>query len=151
MSAHITHAKRTQFRVAPGGEIEALAMPEADSETSLARRGSGLVQLPDLRGCQERGGWGRAGNSERAPSAPAADLGASPFGRRPQAPLSCDLRLNHAQDQKRPGRPGWLPTQVSGKEVTSPPPPPLRTARESFPSCSSSLSNALRRTRLSHI
>jgi len=24
-----------------------------------------------------------------------------------------------------PGRPGWLPTQVSGKEVTSPPPPPL--------------------------
>ena len=50
-----------------------------------------------------------------------------------------------------PGRPGWLPTQVSGKEVTSPPPPPLRTARESFPSCSSSLSNALRRTRLSHI
>ena len=22
----------------------------------------------------------------------------------------------------RPGRPGWLPTQVSGKEVTSPPP-----------------------------
>ena len=22
-----------------------------------------------------------------------------------------------------PGRPGWLPTQVSGKEVTSPPPP----------------------------
>src|SRR5271165_4631129 len=50
-----------------------------------------------------------------------------------------------------PGRPGWLPTQVSGKEVTLPPPPPLRTARESFPSCSSSLSNALRRTRLSHI
>src|SRR5271166_4749965 len=41
--------------------------------------------------------------------------------------------------------------QRSGKEVTSPPPPPLRTARESFPSCSSSLSNALRRTRLSHI
>src|SRR5208337_4367384 len=50
-----------------------------------------------------------------------------------------------------PGRPGWLPTQVSGKEVTSPPPPPLRTARESFPSCSSRLSNALCRTRLSHI
>ena len=41
--------------------------------------------------------------------------------------------------------------QRSGKEVTSPPPPPLRTARESFPSCSSSLSNALCRTRLSHI
>ena len=47
---HITHAKRTQFRVAPGGEIEALARPEVDSETSLARRGSGMVQLPDLRG-----------------------------------------------------------------------------------------------------
>jgi hypothetical protein len=25
------------------------------------------------------------------------DLGASPFGRRPQPPLSCDLLLNHAQ------------------------------------------------------
>src|SRR5271165_6603936 len=55
-----------------------------------------MVQLPDLRGGQERGGWGRAGDSQRAPSAPASDLGASPFGRRPQAPLSCDLRLNHA-------------------------------------------------------
>ena len=43
-----------------------------------------------------RGGWGRVGDSQRAPSAPASDLGASPFGRRPQAPLSCDLRLNHA-------------------------------------------------------
>src|SRR5271157_734304 len=43
-----------------------------------------------------RGGWGRAGDSQRAPSAPASDLGASPFGRRPQPPLSCDLRLNHA-------------------------------------------------------
>ena len=44
-----------------------------------------------------RAGWlGRAGDSQRAPSAPASDLGASPFGRRPQAPLSCDLRLNHA-------------------------------------------------------
>ena len=32
------------------GEIEALARPEADSETSLARRGSAMVQLPDLRG-----------------------------------------------------------------------------------------------------
>ena len=31
------------------------------------------------------------------PPAPASDLGASPFGRRPQAPLSCDLRLNHAR------------------------------------------------------
>jgi hypothetical protein len=45
-----THAKRTQVQIAPGGEIAALARPEADSETSLARRGSGRVQLPDLRG-----------------------------------------------------------------------------------------------------
>ena len=35
----------------------------------------------------------------------------------------------------------------SGKEVTLPSPPPLRTARESSPSCSSSLANALGRTR----
>ena len=34
--------KWTPFRVAPVGEIEALALPEADSETSLVRRGSGL-------------------------------------------------------------------------------------------------------------
>src|SRR5208337_525205 len=61
------------------------------------------------------------------------------------------LTTNFPKRPVRPGRPGWLPTQVSGKEVTSPPPPPLRTARESFPSCSSSLSNALCRTRLSHI
>src|SRR5271166_4787904 len=65
-----------------------------------------------------------------------------PFGEQLEAPVL---------GASGPGRPGWLPTQVSGKEVTSPPPPPLRTARESFPSCSSSLSNALRRTRLSHI
>ena len=37
------------FRVAPVGEIEALALPEADSETSLVRRGSGRVQHADLR------------------------------------------------------------------------------------------------------
>src|SRR5271157_5690795 len=43
-------SKRIQFQVATGGEIEALAMPEADSETSLARMRSGMVQLPDLRG-----------------------------------------------------------------------------------------------------
>ena len=29
--------------------MEALAMPEADSVTSLARRGSGMVRLPELR------------------------------------------------------------------------------------------------------
>src|SRR5208337_2237439 len=51
----------------------------------------------------------------------------------------------------RPGSREVLLPPRSGKEVTSPPPPPLRTARESFPSCSSSLSNALCRTRLSHI
>ena len=50
ISQHITHAKRTQVQIAPGGEIAALARPEADSETSLARRGSAMVQLPDLRG-----------------------------------------------------------------------------------------------------
>ena len=38
-----------------------------------------------------------------------------------------------------PGRPGWFPTQVPGKEVTFPSPSPPRTARESFPSCSSRL------------
>src|SRR5208337_41462 len=54
-------------------------------------------------------------------------------------------------DTDRPGSREVLLPPRSGKEVTSPPPPPLRTARESFPSCSSSLSNALCRTRLSHI
>src|SRR5271157_1093412 len=38
----------------------------------------------------------RAGDSQRAPSASALDLGASPFWHRHQPPLSCDLRLNHA-------------------------------------------------------
>ncbi len=46
----VMHAKRTQMQIAPGGEIAALARPEAGSETSLARRGSAMVQLPDLRG-----------------------------------------------------------------------------------------------------
>ena len=44
-----------------------------------------------------RAGW--LGSGWRQPASPqraASDLGASPFGRRPQAPLSCDLRLNHA-------------------------------------------------------
>ncbi len=57
-------------------------MPEADSETSLVRRGSGMVQLPDLRGCQERGGWGRAGNSERATQR--ASLGSGSVARPPE-------------------------------------------------------------------
>jgi len=42
------------------------------------------------------GGWDRAGNSQRAPSAEASDLGALPFGRRPQPPLSWNPLLNHA-------------------------------------------------------
>src|SRR5262245_38946677 len=44
-----------------------------------------------------------------------------------------------------------LPAPPSGKEVTSPSPPPLRTAHECYHSCSSSLSNALCRTRLPNI
>jgi len=52
-----------------------------------------------------------------------------------------------------PARP--LPTgcwrTVSGKEVALPSPPPLRTARDSFPSSSSSLSNAQGRTRFRYI
>ena len=50
------------------------------------------------------------------------------------------------------GRRGGLHGPVSaapGKEVALPPPPPLGTARESFPSCRSSLSNAPRGTRVS--
>src|SRR3954471_4417091 len=54
---------------------------------------------------------------------------------------------------RSPGRggPGGLLTRGSGKEVTLPSPPPLRTARECCHSCGSSLSNALCRTRLSHL
>src|SRR5262245_6618062 len=49
-----------------------------------------------------------------------------------------------------PGRLGSLPTRGSGEEAALPPPPPLRTAREGFPSCSSSLANAPRGTRLTN-
>jgi|GEM_PF-4116287 len=42
---------------------------------------------------------GRPGDSQRAPSASASDLGASPFWRRHQPPLSCDLLLNHASER----------------------------------------------------
>ena len=60
-----------------------------------------------------------------------------------------------------PGRPGWLPTQVSGKEVTSPPPPPgsrgalllpspLRTTRKPFGLCRSSLSQGSLRNPVGH-
>jgi hypothetical protein len=44
-----------------------------------------------------RAGWlGSSWRQPAAPSAPASDLRASPFGHRPQPPLSCVLRLNHA-------------------------------------------------------
>jgi hypothetical protein len=55
------------------------------------------------------------------------------------------------------GNVGWGPSALdccqsrflwSGKETMLPSSPPLRTARESSPSSSSSLSNALERTRL---
>ena len=42
--------------VAPVGEIEALALPEADSETTSSARGSGRVQHADLREVT-RAGW----------------------------------------------------------------------------------------------
>ena len=49
-----------------------------------------------------RAGWlGSSWRQPAAPSAPASDLGASPFGRRPQPPLSCVLRLNHAFNHSR--------------------------------------------------
>ena len=81
-------------------------------------------------------------------------FGSNEFTIRARAKIAQDRRQYGAgvtPIRPGPGRPGWLPTPASGKEVTSPPPPPLRTARERFPSCSSSLSNALCRTRLSHI
>jgi len=57
-----------------------------------------MVQFPRLRRGQDLAGWGRTGDSQRAPSAQASDLGASPCGRRPQPPLRCDLLQNHAHD-----------------------------------------------------
>jgi len=47
-----------------------------------------------------------------------------------------------------PGGPRGLLPWGPGKEVALPPPPPLRTTRECFHSCSSSLSNAPCGTRL---
>ncbi len=47
----------------------------------------GMVLLPDLRASQKLGGWGRAGSSQRAPSAPALELGASPYGHRQPSAL----------------------------------------------------------------
>ena len=88
----MTHAKRTQFRVAPGGEIEALAMPEADSETSLTRRDQAWFNSRILAGDKS----GVAGVELATASEPPARRPRI-WGRRPQPPLSCDLRLNHAE------------------------------------------------------
>ncbi|MGA7499546.1 MAG: hypothetical protein WBX00_22685 [Isosphaeraceae bacterium] len=116
-SLHLIDTEVLQTRLA---EAEAMELPSLDHAivvdttttlvTKVGERQIVVTMLP-LHECLRlpgitdgrlfrknvrRGGWGRAGNSERAPSAPAADLGASPFRRRPQPPLSCDLRLNHA-------------------------------------------------------
>src|SRR5208283_3835774 len=66
--------------------------------TSLGRGAWGVTTLSaNLAGDDSWvAGWDRAGNSQRAPSAEASDLGALPFGRRPQPPLSCNPLLNHA-------------------------------------------------------
>src|SRR5271157_1153955 len=75
-----------------------------------------------------------------------------PFGEQLEAPVL---------GASGPGRPGWLPTQVSGKEVTSPPPPPgsrgalllpspLRTTRKPFGLCRSSLSQGSLRNPVGH-
>ena len=48
--------------------------------------------LPNVRNCLL---------SQRAPSAEASDLGALPFGRRSQPPLSCNPLLNHARTLTR--------------------------------------------------
>src|SRR5271157_421136 len=46
-----------------------------------------------------RAGWlGSSWRQPAAPSAEASDLGASPFGRRPQPPRGCNRLLNHAVD-----------------------------------------------------
>ncbi len=117
-SLHLIDTEVLQTRLA---EAEAMELPSLDHAivvdttttlvTKVGERQIVVTMLP-LHECLRlpgitdgrlfrknvrRGGWGRAGNSERAPSAPAADLGASPFRRRPQPPLSCDLRLDHAR------------------------------------------------------
>src|SRR5271157_716245 len=51
---------------------------------ALSPCGRGMVQCRYPRRLHKLGGWGRAGNSQRAPSAEASDLGAPPSGRRPQ-------------------------------------------------------------------
>ncbi len=55
----------------------------------------GRFNFSILRSWQEQGGWGRAGDSQRAPSVEASDLGTTPFGRRPWPTLRCYLLLNH--------------------------------------------------------
>ena len=71
------------------------------------------------------------------------------------------VRTPNSGANSGPGRPGWSPTQASGKEVTSPPPPPgsrgalllpspLRTTRKPFGLCRSSLSQGSLRNPVGH-
>src|SRR5208337_2197821 len=111
--------------------------PESDSER-LARRCACLADA-------------REEEAERC-----AAMGPSLYPWGPGAePRHDDKRRSHVLGQFPQGRPTPSPYQTttpstshpnssaalgvahpgSGKEVTSPPPPPLRTARESFPSC----------------
>ena len=73
MHANRHHSSRT------GGGIEALALPEADSETSFVRRGSAgfntRISLSDKSGMA----GGRVGDSQRAPTV-SVGSGASPSG-----------------------------------------------------------------------
>src|SRR5271157_4471338 len=77
-------------------------------ERSTGQAGSRLRDKLDVQGIRHgstpgssrvrRAGWLRSSWPQRAsPQRATSDLGASRFGRRPQPPLSCDLRLNHAQ------------------------------------------------------
>jgi hypothetical protein len=64
------HAKRTQFWAAPGEEIEALAMPEVDSETSLTRRYQPIAARSKTAGDQAFSSGGCFPAVEVAPGAP---------------------------------------------------------------------------------
>ena len=63
-------SSRTEY-----GEIEALALPEADSETSLVRRGSAGFNTRIFVSDKSGMAGGPAVDSQRAPSASASDLG----------------------------------------------------------------------------
>jgi len=60
------------------------------------------------------GGWGRAGNSRRAPRAAASDLGASPSGLRPQPPAVPASTLDTHSLALRARMPGVLPAIEPG-------------------------------------